>query len=103
MEFDITYLPFPLTLAGCALLAVAGLGCLLYCKGSNRRHLAWAAAVFLAALVLYFGGLILLGCFQMTWRNWMSLALCGVLLLSGWAGIILTMACLLPRRWPSKG
>lgn len=57
--------------------------------------------MFLGALALYFGGLILLGFFQLTWRNLPALILCTVLLLSGWAGIILTLACALPMEWPN--
>lgn len=91
---------FPLTLPGCAVLAIAGLACLFYCKGKNRRYLAWTAAVFLGALALYLGGILLLGFFQMTWRNLPALILCGTLLGSGWVGIVLTLACFLPGEWP---
>ena len=40
-----------------------GIACLVRCRGKNRRYLAWTAAVFLGALALYFGGLLLLGFF----------------------------------------
>lgn len=92
-------LMIPVTLAGCPLMALAALGCLLWCRGQNRRYLAWAAGVFLGALALFFGGMILLGFFGLTWRNLPALILCTVLLVSGWAGIVLTLACLLPQEW----
>lgn len=90
----------PMTLAGCPLMALAALGCLFWCRGRNRRYLAWAAGVFLGVLALFFGGMILLGFFGLTWRNLPALILCTVLLVSGWAGIVLTLACLLPQEWP---
>lgn len=98
---DSFYLLFPMALIGFWLLALTGAACLIRCRGKNRRYLAWTAAVFLGALALYFGGLILLGFFQLTWRNLPALILCTVLLLSGWAGIILTLACALPMEWPN--
>ena len=98
---DSFYLLFPMVLIGFWLLALVGISCLIRCRGKNRRYLAWTAAVFLGALALYFGGLILLGFFQLTWRNLPALILCTVLLLSGWAGIILTLACALPMEWPN--
>ena len=91
---------FPLTLWGCPLMALAGLGCLIFCRGPGRRKLAWAAGVFLSALALFFGGMVLLGFFGLTWRNLPSAVLCGVLLVSGWAGIVLTLNCLMPQAWP---
>ena len=89
----------PLTLWGCPLLALAGLGCLALCRGPRRRYLAWAVGVFCAALALFFGGEILLGLFRLTWRGSVACLLCWVLLLSGWAGIILTLMCILPQEW----
>lgn len=92
---------FPLTLTGVPVLALAGLGCLTYCKGErHHRHLVWTAAVFLGALALFFGGNIILGSFGLTWRNLPSAILCITLLISGWVGIVLTLACLLPMEWP---
>ena len=91
---------FPLTLWGCPLMALAALGCLFFCRGPGRRRLAWAAGVFLSALALFFGGMVLLGFFGLTWRNLPSAVLCGVLLVSGWAGIVLTLNCLMPQAWP---
>lgn len=92
---------FPLTLTGVPVLALAGLGCLTYCKGErHHRHLVWTAAVFLGALALFFGGNIILGSFGLTWRNLPSVILCIALLVSGWVGIVLTLACLLPMEWP---
>ena len=109
---DVTYLIFPMALSGFWVLALMGIACLVRCRGKNRRYLAWTAAVFLGALALYFGGLILLGIFGLTWRNVVAMILCGTLLVSGWAGIVLTLACALPMempgipavlRWPAKG
>lgn len=97
MDFDML---FPLTLTGVLILALVAIGCLSRCRGKNRRHLAWAAGVFLTALVLFFGGLILLGFFRMTWRSLPSMILLGTLLVSGWMGIVLTMGCFLPMEWP---
>lgn len=103
---------FPLTLPGCAVLAIAGLGCLFYYKGKYRRHLVRTAAVFLGALALYIGGIALLGFFQMTWRDLPALILCGALLASGWTGVVLILICFLPMelprlpkavQWASKG
>lgn len=98
-DWILSRMMFPMTLAGCPLMALAGLGCLFFCKGKERRRLTWAAGVFLSALALFFGGMVLLGFFDMTWRNLPAAVLCGVLLVSGWAGIVLTLACLLPMEW----
>lgn len=91
---------FPLTLVGVPILALTAIVCLLYCRGKNRRYLAWAAGIFLGTLALFFCGNILLGFFGMTWRNLPSMVLSGVLLVSGWVGIILTLNCLMPAEWP---
>lgn len=99
MDFILSRLMIPLTLAGCPLMALAALGCLFWCKGRNRQYLAWTAGVFLGALVLFLGGSVLLGLFGMGWRNLPSIILLGALLVSGWAGIVLTLACLLPQEW----
>lgn len=95
--FDLT---FPLLLSGCWVLALAGVGCLICCRGKNHRRLAWTAVVFLAAMALLFLGSILLGIFRLTWRSLPMLLLGGVLLVSGWAGILFTMACVLPMEMP---
>ena len=99
MESDT--LIFPLVLAGVPILALAGIGCLFYCRGKDRRRLAWTAAVFLGALVLFFGGEILLGFFHLTWRNLPSLVLLGTLLVGGWVGVVLTVACVILMELPS--
>lgn len=91
---------FQLTLPGCGVLAVAGLFCLLCGKGKYHRYLVWAAAAFLGASALYFGGIFLLGRFDLTWRNAPALILCAVLLISGWVGIALTLTCFLPMEIP---
>lgn len=101
LELILSEIMFPLVLSGCAVLAVVGLGCLIYCKGKYRRYLARTAVVFLGALVLWGGGGVLLGFFHMTWRNAPAAAICGVLLVSGWVGIILTLVCFLPMELPS--
>lgn len=90
----------PLTLAGVLVLALAGIVCLIFYRGRYRRKLVRTAAVFLTALGLYYGGMIVLGCFGMTWRNLPALIFCVVLLLSGWAGIVLTLACVLDVKAP---
>lgn len=111
-DFILSKFMFPMLLPGCAVLAVVGLGCLIYCKGKYHRYLARTAAVFLGALALLLGGGLLLDCFGLTWRNLPSLALCGILLVSGWVGIIFTLTCFLDvklpelapiLRWAAKG
>ena len=92
---------FPLTLVGCIVLVPVGIGCLIRCRGKNHRRLVWAAAVFLGALALLFGGEILLGFFGLTWRSRAMLILCGTLLASGWVGIGFTLACALPMEMPN--
>lgn len=86
---------------GVPILALVGISCLIRCKGKDRQRLVWTAVVFLGALVLWGGGGVLLGFFHMTWRNAPAAAICGVLLVSGWVGIILTLVCFLPMELPS--
>lgn len=89
-----------LTPPGIGLLSVVGLGCLMFCKDeAYYKHLVRTAVVFITAFVLYFGGIILLDSFHLTWRNAPAAVLCGVLLVSGWMGITFTLVCLLPREW----
>lgn len=95
------YTLFPMVHISFWLLAVVGIGCLIRCRGKNRRYLAWTAAVFLGAFALFFGGIFLLDRFGLAWRNAPAAALCAVLLVSGWAGIVLTLACALPMEWPN--
>lgn len=92
---------FPMAHIGFWLLALTGTGCLIRCRGKRRRWLAWTAAVFLTAFVLFWGGIFLLDRFGLIWRNAPAAALCVVLLLSGWTGIVLTLACALPMEWPN--
>lgn len=94
------YLAFPAALAGAALLALTGLGCLLFYRGKNRRYLAWTAGVFTAALLLLLGGEALLGLFGLTWRNLPAGLLCAAVFLSGAAGIFLILGCVLPLEPP---
>lgn len=91
---------FPTALVGSVLLALVGLGCLFFCRGRNRRYLAWTAGVFIAALVLFIGGEVLLGLCGLTWRNLPAGLLCMVILLSGVIGILLTLGCFLPLKMP---
>lgn len=98
---DSFYLLFPAAHAGFWILALTGIGCLIRCRGKKRRYLARTAAVFLTAFVLFWGGLFLLDRFGLAWRNAPAAALCVVLLLSGWTGIVLTLACVLPAKWPN--
>lgn len=98
-DFLLSKFMFPMLLPGCGVLALAGLGCLLYGRGKEHRRLAWTAAVFLTALTLWIGGIFLMGFFDLTWRDAPAAALCAVLLVSGWVGIFQTLACLLPMEW----
>ena len=90
----------PVSLCGAALLAVIGLGCLLYCRGKNRRHLAWCAGIFISALALLFGGEVLLSLWGLTWRNLPGGVLCAIIMFSGAVGILLTLGCFLPLELP---
>ncbi len=90
-----------LTLPGCGVLALAGLYCLFFCKGQkNYKHLTRTAAVFLGAAGLLIGGDTLLGCFGLAWRSAPSAVLFGVMLVSGWIGVVLTLGCFLPLEIP---
>lgn len=86
---------------GVPILALVGIGCLIYCKGKYHRYLARTAAVFLGTLALWIGGGVLLGFFRLTWRNGPMLLLGGIVLVSGWVGIILTLVCFLPMELPN--
>lgn len=88
------------------------LACLVVCQGTNRRHLAWAAGIALAALVLLVGGNRVLDLFGLAWRNRPAGGLCILLFLSGLLAILLMLGCLLPAelrdlapvlRWLLKG
>ena len=95
---------FPLAAVGVPVLGLAGLYCLLFCKGEEHyKHLVRTAAVFLGAAGLLTGGGAVLGLFGLAWRSGPSVVLFGVMLVSGWIGVALTMACLLPRQWPVVG
>ena len=96
---NFTGFSFPMVLIGVFVLGLLGLGCLVRCKGKIRDSLARTAVVFLSALALYFGGMLLLGFFGMTWRNLASALFFGTLLVSGWAGVVLTVACVLDQKW----
>ena len=90
-----------LTLPGCGVLALTGLYCLFFCKGeTNYRHLTWTAAVFLGAAGLLIGGDALLGCFDLAWRSAPSAVLFGVMLVSGWIGVVFILGCFLPLEIP---
>lgn len=86
------------------LLALLGIGCLFYCRGKNRRHLALTAAVLCDSLLFLLGGEVLLGCFGLTWRNLPAAFLWTVALISGFLCVLLTLGCFLPlelHRWPA--
>lgn len=100
MEFDIMLWIVPLMQAGILVLAVAGLYCLFCCEGKDHRSLVWTAAVFLGTLAVWMGGGILLGWFGLAWRTAPSLVLCGAAMVSGWVGIVFTLACFLPAKGP---
>ena len=92
---------FALTcLVAAPLLALTALVCLTSCRGRARKWLGWAAAVFMAAVVLLSGGNSLLERFGLTWRNGVALAMSLVILASGLAGVVLTLVCLLPHKMP---
>ena len=85
------------------LLALLGVGCLLYCRGKNRRHLAVAAAVLCGSLLLLLGGEVVLGCFELTWRNLPETLLWMTALVSGFLGLLFILGCFLPLelpKWP---
>lgn len=95
---------FILTAIGVPVLGIAGLYCLLFCKEEKHyKHLARTAAVFLSSAALLMGGGALLERFGLAWRNAPSVILFSVMMASGWMGLVFTMFCLLPRRWPLAG
>ena len=100
MEWTLSDLALPAALAGAVLLALVGLGCLIFCRGTNRRHLAWTACVFVPVFLLFVGGNLLLGLFGLTWRNLPSGLFCAVLLISGALGILFILGCFLPLEMP---
>lgn len=80
--------------------AVAGLYCLFCSKGKYHRYLVWAAAVFLGSMGVWCGGGVLLRQFGLAWRSAPSLILIGAVLISGWAGTVFTMICILKMQQP---
>lgn len=89
---------------GVPVLGLAGLYCLLFCKEEEHyKHLVRTAAVFLGATALLTGGGFPLNCFGLVWRSGPAAVLFGVMVVSGWIGLLLVMACLLPRPWPLMG
>ena len=100
MEWTLGELVLPADLAGAVLLALVGLGCLIFCRGAGRRYLARTAGVFLSALALFLGGEVVLGLFDLTWRNLPSGLFCAALLISGALGILFTLGCFLPLEMP---
>ena len=83
---------FTLAALGVPVLGLAGLYCLLFCKGeAHYKHLVRTAAVFLGAAGLLTGGGAVLGLFGLAWRSGPSVALFGVMLVSGWIGVVLTV------------
>jgi len=86
------------------LFALLGLGCLFYCRGKNRLHLALAAAVLCDSLLLLLGGKVLLGYFDLAWRSLPVAVLWTAALISGFFCVLLTLGCFLTLelpRWPS--
>lgn len=101
-----------LVLAGTVLLALAGGGCLIFCRGTGTRYLARTAWVFATSFILFAGGNLLLERFGLAWRNLPSGVFCAVLLISGALGVLFTLGCFLPLemsevapvlRWTVKG
>lgn len=89
---------------GVPVLGMAGLYCLLFCRDEEYyKPLVRTASVFLGAAALLAGGGVLLNCFGLAWRSRPSAVLFGVMMVSGWIGLLLVMACLLPRPWPLVG
>lgn len=112
MEWTWSDLVLPAALAGTVLLALVGAGCLIFCRGKDRRYLARTACVFVPILILFLGGKLLLGMFSLTWRNLPAGLCCAVLLVSGALGVLFTLGCFLPLempevapvlRWTAKG
>lgn len=100
MEWTLGDLFFLAALAGSVLLALEGLLCLIRCRGTNSRHLARTAWVFVPTLVLFAGGGLILGQFGLAWRNLPSGFFCTVLLISGALGVLFTLGCFLPLEMP---
>lgn len=98
---DLYELAIHMTELGPPVLALLGVGCLIRCKGPDRRRLAWAAVVFLGALALFLGGYFVLGFFGLAWRNLPAALLIITMLVSSWTGNILTLRCILPLEWPN--
>lgn len=70
-----------------------GIGCLRSCKEKMRTCLFWDTVVFFAALALHFGGNIVLGFFELAWRNPPGAVLPTVLVVSFLAWIIFALCC----------
>lgn len=94
------------------LLLVAGVTCLVCCRGTNWRHLVRVSKIFVGCLALLLGGEVLLGFFQLTWRNLPGGILAAGILVSGILWVLLVLGCLLPAemrevapvlRWGLKG
>lgn len=100
MEWTLGKLVLPAALAGTVLLALVGLGCLIFCRGTGRRCLARTACVFVPAFVLFVGGGLLLGRFGLAWRNLSAGIFCAALLISGALGILFILGCFLPLEMP---
>ena len=81
---------------GAPLMALLGLGCLIWCRGKDRKHLTRTAIVFCSAGVVLIGGELVGNLFGVTWRNLPVILLCAVMLFSGIFGIWFTLACFLP-------
>lgn len=95
---------FILAAIGVPVLGIAGLYCLLFCKGETHyRYLFRTAVVFLSSAALLIGGGFLLERFGLAWRSGPSAILFSVMMVSGWVGLIFIMFCLLPRQWPMVG
>ncbi len=88
------------TFLGVPLMALTGIGCLLFGRGENRKRLLWAAAVLVWALTLWIGGDFVLKQFGLAWRSGTVCALCVVLLADGLIGLFLTLSCFLPMERP---
>ena len=86
----------PIWAIGAPLMALLGLGCLIWCRGKDRKHLARTAIVFCSAGVVLIGGELAGNLLGVTWRNLPAILLCAVMLFSGIAGIWFTLACFLP-------
>lgn len=85
---------FSLTIYGAPLMALVGLGCLVFCRGECRRYLAWSAGVCGGSLALLVGGCM--GPFEVAWRAVPSILLCIAFLASGALGVLFTLGCVMP-------